>query len=141
LRAVIDTNVTISALITAGSPPDRVLRALLAERFDAVTSPQLIAELEDVASRRKFLARVRLAPAELRLFLDTIHAHSAIVRPDFEVSAMQSDPADNRVLEAAVAGNADYIVTGDGALLALGEYEGVEIVTPAMFIAILESGL
>ena len=50
-----------------------------------------------------------------------------------------ADPADNRVIEAAVEGQAGYIVTGDSRLLALGEYAGVQIVTPARFIAIILS--
>ena len=47
------------------------------------------------------------------------------------------DPDDNRILEAAVAGAADYIVTGDQDLLVLGEFEGIAIVTPTRFLAIL----
>lgn len=60
-----------------------------------------------------------------------------VVRPARSLDVMEHDPADNRVLEAALEANADYIATGDDGLLALGEFEGTEIVTPARFVAIL----
>jgi predicted nucleic acid-binding protein len=63
----------------------------------------------------------------------------AEVSADVRVEAV-SDPADNRVLEAAIEGKADYIVTGDHALLELGSYEGIEVVTPARFVAIQAAG-
>jgi predicted nucleic acid-binding protein len=52
---------------------------------------------------------------------------------------VSDDPDDDRVLEAAVAGEADYIVTGDDDLLRPGEFRGTRIVTPALFLAILDS--
>jgi predicted nucleic acid-binding protein len=59
------------------------------------------------------------------------------VDPQQQITRIVADPADNRVLEAAVEGGADYIVTGDRHLLDLKQHEGIEIVTPADFLAIL----
>lgn len=59
------------------------------------------------------------------------------VNPAFEL-AVSRDPDDNRVLEAAVAGGADAIVSGDDDLLSLGEYEGIPIVTAVRFLLMLE---
>jgi len=59
-----------------------------------------------------------------------------LVEPTHRIDASR-DPDDNRVLEAAIAGEADYIVTGDRDLLELGSYEGIRIVTPAEFVALL----
>jgi len=65
-------------------------------------------------------------------------ASAAFVEPE-EALQVVSDDDDNRVLEAALAGEADYIVSGDRALLSLGRYEGIEIVTPARLSAILSA--
>jgi predicted nucleic acid-binding protein len=55
--------------------------------------------------------------------------HANVVEPDFKLDAVPDDPDDNRVLECAVAGKADFIVSGDRHLLRIGSYEGIAIVT------------
>jgi uncharacterized protein len=59
----------------------------------------------------------------------------------FTTAAIKDDPDDNRVLQAAVEGEVDYIVSGDRDLLGLGEYANIPIVTPARFVAVLRTGL
>ncbi len=66
-----------------------------------------------------------------------IRTRAEVVRPQERLDVVQQDPSDNRVLGAAVEGQADYIVSGDQHLLALGSFEGIEIVSPARFAAIL----
>jgi putative PIN family toxin of toxin-antitoxin system len=137
VRATVDTNVIVSALISEGSPPDIVMRSWRAQAFGLVTSRPLLAELERVLGRAHIRARVRLPENEIREYLDLLHDQSIIVAPDQNLDAVPTDPADNRVLEAALAGEADYIVSGDADLLGLGEYEGTRVVTPARFLAVL----
>jgi predicted nucleic acid-binding protein len=60
-----------------------------------------------------------------------------VVSPQTRITRITEDPTDNRVLEAAVEGQADYIVSGDGHLLDLREHDGIPIVTPRDFLAIL----
>jgi predicted nucleic acid-binding protein len=71
------------------------------------------------------------------MFIERLWRNSILVEPSLELSVVHADPTDNRVLEAAVEGQADYIVTGDGDLLELGAFEGTRIVTPRDFVAIL----
>jgi len=52
------------------------------------------------------------------------------------INAIKEDPEDNKILAAAVAGKADYIISGDAHLLGLKSYEGIEIVTPNGFCGI-----
>jgi putative PIN family toxin of toxin-antitoxin system len=75
--------------------------------------------------------------ADLDDFLTIIPQTARVVYPSRRLSVIKYDPADNRVLEAAVEGAADYIVSGDQDLLDLKSYEGISIVTPARFAAIL----
>ena len=60
--------------------------------------------------------------------------NATVVDPDFELNAVPDDPDDNRVLECAVAGKADFIVSGDRHLLRLGNYEEIAIVTVRQFL-------
>jgi len=93
-------------------------------------------ELRGVLGRPRIAKRLRRPPAEVATFLSDFSENALVVTPEEELHVVQRDPADNRVLEAAVAGKADFVVSGDEDLLALS-YEGVSIVTPARFAAIL----
>jgi len=74
---------------------------------------------------------------EIADYAESLIENAQLVQPRRRIQAVQHDPSDNRVLEAALAGEAGYIVTGDRHLLALGDFQGVEIVTPARFVAVL----
>ena len=70
---------------------------------------------------------------DIRLFMDIIFAHFLIVPKTSSFSAC-SDPKDNKILEIAFDGNADYIVTGDSHLLVLKEFRGINILTAEQFL-------
>jgi len=129
LRAVLDTNVLISALF--GGPPELVYRAALRGRFKLITSPALLAELAR-ALRKKF----RLPEADITAYVKQIARRSTVVRPAVKLSVVEDEP-DNRVLECAVAGSVDLIVSGDRHLLRLETYSGIPIVRPTDFVRTL----
>jgi putative PIN family toxin of toxin-antitoxin system len=127
MRFVLDTNVVVSGLFWKGLPYK------LRNRGDGksvkfFSSIPLLAELADVLSRSKFdwrIAASRLSIAQHVL----IYANSTgIVVPRF-VSGVAPDPDDDVVIGTAVAANADFIVTGDLALLSVVQYEHVRIVS------------
>jgi putative PIN family toxin of toxin-antitoxin system len=134
MRAVVDTNVFVSALLVDVGTPAAVLRSWRRGEFDVVTSPELMAELRTVLDRPARSTRLRNSPLELLLRLEVAAFE---VHPGERIEVIADDPSDNRLLEAGVAGDADFIVSGDGHLLSLGSYGGVAIVTPARFAAIL----
>ena len=68
------------------------------------------------------------------LFIEKIQRIAEIANPDFRLAAVPGDEDDNRVLECAVAGKADFIVSGDKHLLRLGSYEGIAILTVRQFL-------
>ncbi len=67
-----------------------------------------------------------------------IRAATTVVHPDTSVTGIADDDEDDAVLGTAVAAGADYLVTGDQGLLAIGEHAGVRIVTARQFLDILE---
>lgn len=129
LRAVLDTNVLISSLFFGGNPR-RVVDLAAAGRFQAVSSIALLAELETV------LLEDFRAPAERveEIIRDVLSF--CVIAPEMpEFTANVRDSGDVKVLACAVGGEADYIVTGDRDLLALGRWEDISILTPEQFLA------
>jgi putative PIN family toxin of toxin-antitoxin system len=96
----------------------------------------VLAELNRVLARPHIRRRLKWDDARVVEFSDRLREQSVIVTTSERVDAVR-DPDDNRVLEAAVAGEAEYIVTGDRDLLDLGSCEGIRIVTPAAFVELL----
>lgn len=141
MRVVLDTNVLISAVLSRGSPPDSILRAWRTGSFELVISTPLLRELEKVLARPRIRRRLRWSTDERTIFVAALSEGAVVVTPEEELRVIQADVADNRVLEAAVRAEADYIVSGDRHLLELRSHEGIRIVTPARFLAIIASRL
>jgi uncharacterized protein len=127
-RAVLDSNVIVSGLGWSGAPA-RIVEAVLAGELMLVTSSSLLAELRRVLAYPK-LAKVILEGERLA---DLVEMSSIVIEPVSVFDAVE-DESDNRVLEAAVDGAADYIVSGDEHLLTLGAFRGIPIVTPSEFV-------
>ena len=127
-RAVADTNVYVSALMFGGLP-GTFLELALVGSFVLVASEALLDELDDKL-RFKFGVSPEDAAA-IRARLETV---ARVLKPGLVLDVVKADPDDNRVLECACAGKADYVVSGDRHLLELGSYEGVPILTVRQFL-------
>jgi len=128
IRVVFDTNVYISALMFGGVPGSLLDLALL-QSFLLVVSPALLDELDE-----KLREKFEVAAEDAAIIRDKLESVAEIVRPDMVLQVITDDPDDNRVLECAVKGRADYIVTGDRHLLKLGSYNAISIVTVRQFL-------
>lgn len=128
MRVVLDTNVLVSALITRGTPPDRLYQAWLRNEIELVTSAAQIDELADVLSRPKL--RKYVDPADAAGLVSDILLRAIVIR-DMPVPRRSPDPKDDAILAAAVAGEAKLVVSGDKpGILALREVQGIPIRTP-----------
>ena len=130
---VLDTNTLVSGLGWLG-PPSRVLQHVLDGRVILILSKPLRDELTRVL-QYEHLAKVFEDPLALVLLITKV---AVLVEPNVKIEELEDEP-DNRVLEAALVGHADYIVTGDKQMLALKYFEGMQILTPRQFLDILES--
>lgn len=102
-------------------------------------SEQTVAELRDVLTRPRMILSYGISDATVEAVVAAVAASGEAVVPDRRVLECR-DPKDDKFLEVAVAGNADVIVSGDEDLLVLSPFEGVPIVGPAAFLAMLEQG-
>ena len=128
MRIVLDTNVLVSALITQGTPPDQLYQAWLRNEIELVTSAAQIDELTDVLSRPKL--RRYVGPSDAAESVSDIYLRAIVIR-DMPIPRRSPDPKDDAILAAAVAGEAELVVSGDKpGILALREVEGIPIRTP-----------
>ena len=135
MRVVLDSNVLISALISAGSPPDLIYRAWREKRFTLVTSKTQLAELRR-ASRYPKLQK--LVPSrEFGVLINRLHG--ALVLDKLPRVDLSSDPADNYLLAMAAAAQADFLVTGDAKdLLRIKKFAHTRILTPGSFLKVFQ---
>jgi uncharacterized protein len=134
MRAVADTNVVVSGLLWPG-PPRQILDLARTGQAELFTSPTLLAELEDVLSRRKFIRRLELAGVGLQTLVQGYAALARVILPDEVPPIIVEDPDDDEVLACALAARAEVIVSGDSHLLRLAEYQGIRIVRPMELLA------
>src|SRR5437660_521560 len=105
LRTVLDTNIFASAFASPGGPTFRIWQAVLDRRFHLLISPALIAELAGVL-RKKY----KWAEPDVQRILREIAQHAHIIQPRITLY-VAADPDDNRILECAVEGKADLIIS------------------------------
>ena len=138
LRAVLDANVIISALIQPKGASGRILASLLqANSFELIVSPAILAELRRSLSYPKVRKYIKFSDEDLDLSVASIELIAQPVDGNLRLHAVAEDPDDDKYIEAAVEGLAQFVVTGDKHLLSLKAYENIRIVTPRMFLDLL----
>jgi len=137
VKVVLDTNVIVSRHISARGAPARIFEHWQRRRFDIVITEAILDEYAEVFSRPSIQRHTGMLAADVQKMIDEIVEFGLNVEPEQDVVGTSVDPDDDIFLECALAGNADYIVSGDRHLLALEVFQGIPIVTPALFAAIL----
>jgi hypothetical protein len=136
MRVILDTNVLLGALISPHGPPDAIYRAWRAARFDLVTSTAQLDELRRASRYPKL--RVILPAHRVGAMVNNMQRAIVIEQlPPLLKGFEVNDPDDAFLLAMALAGEADYLVTGDrhAGLLQRGSIGRTRIVTPATFCA------
>jgi putative PIN family toxin of toxin-antitoxin system len=138
MRVVLDTNVVISRYLSPFGPPAHILQYWEQGAFTLLISDALLAEYERVFSYPRIRDKLSLSSTEIARIIEGFATFGELVTPEHRLHIVEADPDDDMVIECAVAGKADYLVSGNDHLLDIKEYEGIQILTPAQFVLLLE---
>ncbi len=139
IRAVLDTNVLVSATIGAQGHAARLVDLWEKRRFVLLLSPLLLEEVSEVLRYPRICRRHGWSEEQITGYVSRLSELAVSTPGHLVVSAVPDDPDDDALIACALEGSADYLVTGDQHLLGLGSHEGVRIVTPAAFWQVLSS--
>jgi len=132
-RAVLDTNIVISSAL--GGALVLVLEKWDQGKFTVIITSDILSEYFEVLNRPKF----KLKQETIDQITRYIYQFSEFVVPEEQIHFVEADPKDDKFLEAAIAGKADFIVSGDKHLLDLKEFRSIPIISGGEFIQFLET--
>lgn len=136
MRAVLDTNVVVSALLWGGTP-DRLIQAAIDGALELATSPALIEELRAVLVRPPFAQRLTQQRVRAEQAISLYARLATQVSPLAVEAIVAADPDDDHVLACAIAARAELVVSGDRHLIDLKTHRGIRILTPAQALDII----
>ncbi len=128
MKVVFDTNIFVSAFVFPGGSADEAVQRIVRGENQLILLHAIIGECLSVIARK--FGRDVNELARIAVFLGDL---GVIVRPRRRVAVLSDEP-DNRILERAIAGHADAIVTGDRAMLRLGKFRGIRLLTLREFL-------
>jgi len=127
-----DTNVLVSGSTVPHGNPAFILNSWRSEKIQIITSLEILAEFQ-----RVMLEKFNAPQNEVEVLNAFFIWKGKVVEPKQKFNVVKEDPTDNKFLEAAVEGSADYIVSGDKDLLRLKNFMGIQIISPAEMASIL----
>jgi putative PIN family toxin of toxin-antitoxin system len=133
IKVVFDTNILISSLFWKG-PPYNLMKKVINGEILLITSQPIINEM-----RRVLLGDFNISVGKVEEYADIIISNSIMVSSTEKLEVIKADKTDNRILERAISGRADYIVSGDRHLLSLRKYKRIKIIKAAEMIEILKN--
>jgi uncharacterized protein len=137
VRVVLDTNVIVSSYLSAQAPIATIRSHAADGTFTLVVSEQLLAEYEEVLNDERIAALHPMSRETVRAEVAKLRGFATVVALEEIPPVIQDDPDDDVVVTTAVAGEVEYIVTGDKHLRKLGQYQGIQILVPATFVSLL----
>jgi len=137
LPAALDATVLVSAFLTPGGVSDALLRHAREGAFVAFISEDILAEVVHTLAYPSIRRRYPYTDEDVRVFCEGLREAASLVPPSPDIPAVVRDPNDDMVLATARAADATYLITRDLDLLTLQTYEGIIILTPEAFMAIL----
>lgn len=142
LLVLIDTNVWVSAFINRKGYPAKVKEKFIKREFEIIISPPLLKELSDVLRRPRIKDLCKITDKEIELFIEILAGlgHKVYLSDDINLCR---DYKDNMVLETAIKGDADYLVTRDDdikrelTLIEEMKKHGIKVISVSKFLEIL----
>jgi uncharacterized protein len=134
IRAVIDTNVLVSGIISPRGAPRKILEAARNEIFKVVSSASINHEILGVLHRDYIYTKYNLTEEVIDDITAFLYEGTLLTAGRYTASKIKKDLEDNKFIACALEGETDYIVSGDDHLLALKHYSGVQLVDAKIFL-------
>ncbi len=131
IRAVLDTNVVVSALLNPEGPAALILTLAISKKFRCCISESLLKEYDEVLARPGF----RLGQQQIARLMRSLQKAAVLVVPR-KTLQVASDPDDNKVLECALEARADYVVTGNIRHFP-ARFQDIRVLRPQQFLMVL----
>lgn len=133
MKITIDTNVLISSTFWFGDS-NKILEKVENQEVELVLSREIIEEFSKVLEYKEIKDKIKNKNLEMKRTIEKIISLSTLVEPTSKFNVIKDDPSDNIILECAVEGKVDFMVTQDKDLLRLKEFKGIRIITPEEFL-------
>ena len=137
IRVVLDANIFVSTVLKSHSKPANVFQLAREGKITLISSREILSEAKTVLLYAKLRKLHRHTPKEINEFVKRVARVSFIVPGTTKIQEIKDDPADNKYLSAAVEGRADVIVFGDHHLKDLKTFQGIRILDPSTFLALM----
>ena len=138
MRITVDTNILISATFWKGDSL-KIINLVENGVIELFLSQEIIEEFSEVLNYKEIQEKIKNKNLEMKRTVEEIITLSSMVIPKRKVDLVKSDSDDNKIIECALEGRVDYIITNDAHLLDLKEVEGIKILKPADFLKIVEN--
>jgi len=138
-RIVLDSTVLVSAFLTANGAADVVIQRARDGSVLVYASDAILDETQKVLAYPRLVQQYRYTPQDVQAFCDRVRAAVILVSPLPPFPTICRDPDDDMVLACVRAAAVQYLVTRDKDLLVLQQYEGITIITPEAFLALLRA--
>jgi len=137
IRVVLDANIFVSTVLKSHSNPAKVFQLAKEGKVTLISSKDILSEVKTVLLYAKLRKLHRRTQKEIEKFVKKATRVSFIVPGTTKIQEIKDDPADNKYLSAAVEGKADFIVSGDHHLKDLKTFQGIRILDPSTFLALI----
>ncbi|MBI2652155.1 putative toxin-antitoxin system toxin component, PIN family [Candidatus Woesearchaeota archaeon] len=138
MKITADTNILISATFWYGDS-FKIIKLVERKIINLILSKNIIQEYSEVLKYDELQSKIKNKNLYTRYTLQKIISFSEIIEPKEKVNIIMEDTDDNKVLECAKEGKAEYIITNDNHLLKLKEFGGIKIITPAEFLRLIKN--
>ncbi len=139
LDAVLDTNVIVSRIILKRGVTFELQESWRRREWSLVTSPLILDEVQRVLRMPKIARTYRITDQDATELIRLLTSRATVVAGPLTISRTARDPHDDHIPACAKHGHADYVASGDQDLLTLDRFEGIPIVTPSAFAALLKT--
>jgi putative PIN family toxin of toxin-antitoxin system len=136
IKAVVDTNLLVSAFISPLGYPREIAGCWRRGDFILVTSREIVKEVNHVLHLPRVQVKYHLAESDIQSFVLTLIHQGNCVSGELALKGAAPDPGDDKIISCAIEGEAQFIVTGDKALQQIKEYHGIKIINAEQFISV-----